>query len=120
MKKTPPIKKNREEDSKPFTSGEAKRMFSAIQEHFDDNFKIINERMNLTDENNERRFSGIEILLREHSQILGRLLIETEEIKLGFREKVSLSEFNKLETRLVLLESIVLGGNTATKNKLRK
>ncbi len=119
MKKSPsPRKKTLEHDL--HSTMQVKGYIDSIKEHFDDNFKIINERMNLTDEKNERRFTGIEILLREHSQMLGRLLIDSEEVKLGFQEKVSLKEFNKLETRLVLLESIVLGGGNHSKAKPRK
>jgi hypothetical protein len=46
-------------------------------------------------------------------------MIDAEEIKSGMREKVSLQDFNKLETRLVLLESIVLGGTQKAKPKAK-
>jgi tetrahydromethanopterin S-methyltransferase subunit G len=112
MKKSPQKKNIKQLDDKPFTTGEAKRMFGGIQEHFDDNFKVINDRIGMMDEKFELKFTDVHQVLGEHTQLLGRLLIDVEEIKSGMREKVSLEQFNKLEKRLVSLESIVLGGKT--------
>ena len=46
-------------------------------------------------------------ILSSHTEMMGRLMIGVEEIKVGMNEKVSRSEFNKLESRLVSLESFV-------------
>jgi hypothetical protein len=122
-KKTPQKQKKSIVNDKPFTTAEAVQFFGSIKEHFDDNFKVIRERMDATDEKTARQFGEVNSRLQEHSQILGRLMIDVEEIKGGMREKVSVAQFNKLETRLVLLESIVLTGggkNSKTKAKSGK
>jgi len=46
-------------------------------------------------------------ILSSHTEMMGRLMIGVEEIKVGMNEKVTRSEFNKLESRLVSLESFV-------------
>ena len=48
--------------------------------------------------------------LDSHSQMIARVMEDVEEIKSGMREKVDRSEFVKLEKRLVVLETMVLGG----------
>lgn len=120
MKKSPKKKIVKAEGNKPFTTEEAKHFFGAIAEEFRGRFTVIEERINFLDEKTDRRFSEVNSRLDEHSQMLGRLMVDTEEIKSSLREKVSIQQFNKLETRLVLLESIVLGGNKVAKAKPRK
>lgn len=141
MKKSSPKLPKKTANDKPFTTAEAVQFFGGIREHFDDKFKVIHERIDGMDEKFERKFDEVngkldehtQILgrhelilhdhtrkLHEHSEILGRLLLDTEEIKSGMREKVSVQDFNKLETRLVLLESIVFtGGNKKGKVKAK-
>jgi hypothetical protein len=117
MKKSPKKVVKNYTKEKPFTTEDAKRFFGAVSEEFRGRFTVIEERINFLDEKTDRRFSEVTSRLDEHSQMLGRLMLDTEEIKSGMREKVSLQDFNKLETRLVLLESIVLGGTQKTKTK---
>ncbi len=44
---------------------------------------------------------------KTHTEMIGRLMTDVEEIKIGMLEKVSRQDFNKLESRLVALETIV-------------
>ena len=53
-------------------------------------------------------------ILNSHTEMIGRLMIDVEEIKVGMNEKVSRSEFNKLESRLVSLESFVFSKQAKT------
>ncbi len=110
MKKAPKKQQDKIVTNSPFTHADATRFFGSITEHFDDKFKIIHERLDVTDEKTARQFNEVHLRLNEHSQVLGRLMLDVEEIKSGLRIKVDVEQFNKLETRLVLLESIVLSG----------
>ena len=48
--------------------------------------------------------------VESHTEMIGRIMIDVEEIKSGMREKVDRNEFNKLEKRLVILEATIFGG----------
>ncbi len=47
--------------------------------------------------------------------MIGRLLIDMEEVKSGMREKIDRKEFTALEKRMVALEALVFGGKTKVK-----
>lgn len=53
------------------------------------------------------QFLGLNEKLDSHTEMIGRLITDVEEIKVNMREKINRDEFNKLETRLVALESFV-------------
>ncbi len=58
--------------------------------------------------------------LESQADMIGRLMIDAEEIKIGMREKISREEFNKLESRLVSLESFVFSGGKKNTSKSSK
>jgi len=64
--------------------------------------------------NIEGRVGNIEKKIDSHTQMIGRIMEDVEEIKSGMREKVDRTEFVKLEKRLVVLETIVYGGKKNT------
>lgn len=53
---------------------------------------------------------GVKKTVDSHTEMIGRIMIDVEEIKSGMREKVDRAEFVKLEKRLVTLEAVVYGG----------
>ena len=64
------------------------------------------------------QFLGLNEKLDSHTEMIARLMIDVEEIKVNMREKIGRDEFNKLEIRLVTLESIVLSNSgKVTQNK---
>jgi hypothetical protein len=126
MKKSSPQKKK----DAVYTTDDMKHYMGSLIEHVDERIDGLTEVVRGMDEKFERKFTEVhEILgmhgqkLDSHSLMLNRLLFDVEEIKSGMREKVSVQEFNKLEKRLVFLESIVLTGggkNSKTKAKSGK
>jgi chromosome segregation ATPase len=68
----------------------------------------------------EQRLDGVEQRLDTHTEMVGRIMIDVEDIKTGMHEKVSRQEFNKLETRLVSLESFVFSGRNKNASKVTK
>jgi hypothetical protein len=76
-----------------------------------------NERLDATNEKLDATTKTLTEKLDSHTVMIGRLMIDVEEIKVGMREKVDRSDFNKLETRLVTLESIVFSGKANIEQK---
>lgn len=58
----------------------------------------------------ENKVDRIDKTVSAHTEMIGRIMIDLEEIKSGMREKVDRKEFTKLEKRLVVLETVVYGG----------
>jgi DNA anti-recombination protein RmuC len=81
--------------------------FIGLNEKLDATTKTLSERIDLANEK-----------LDSHTVMIGRLMIDMEEVKVGMREKVGRDEFNKLETRLVTLESIVFSGRANSGQKV--
>ena len=52
--------------------------------------------------------------------MIGRLMIDVEEIKVSMRSKVGRDEFDKLESRLVSLESFVFSNQGKIAQKTKK
>ncbi len=77
-----------------------------INEKLDIHSSILDKHSSILDEHTTQ-FSCINDTLDSHTEMIGRLMIDVEEIKVGMNEKVSRNEFNKLESRLVSLESFV-------------
>lgn len=103
-KKVPKIKDERTEEIKHYigiVAEDFQHRVSAIAEQF----LGLNEKL---DEHSKK--------LDSHTEMIGRLMIDVEDIKVNMREKVNREEFNKLESRLVTLEAIVFSG----KSKLSK
>ncbi len=84
-------------------NADIKRYIGAVTEDFQHRVSAIAE-----------QFSGLNEKLDTHTEMIGRLMIDVEEIKVGMNEKVSRSEFNKLESRLVSLESFVFSKQAKT------
>jgi archaellum component FlaC len=134
MKKTPLKKITKKElEAMPLhTDADVKRYIGFLNEVHGDNLKAIqegivgmNERMDRMDQRfdqidqrfdrMDQRFGSVDVILHEHSQILGRLMVDVEEIKSGMREKIDRKEFTALEKRMVALESYVFTGKTKMK-----
>jgi hypothetical protein len=86
---------------------------SAIAEQF----LGLNEKIDATNEKLDATTKTLTEKLDSHTVMISRLMIDVEEVKVGMREKVGRDEFNKLETRLVVLESVVFSGQGKTGQK---
>ncbi len=129
MKKTIKKPTKKELASMPLHSdADVKRYIGFLNEaHDGDNLKTIREGISGMDERMNRGFNEVnekldkherilsrhEFMLHEHSQILGRLIVDVEEIKSGMREKIDRKEFTALEKRMVALEAYVFSGKTS-------
>lgn len=98
--------------SDPHTE-EIKRYIGAVTENFQhqvsaiaEQFLGLNEKL---DAHTEILYSHTE-MLNTHTEMIGHLMVDMEDVKIGLQQKVSRDEFNKLESRLVSLEAIVLSG----------
>ena len=113
MKSTPP-KTKKVNTEKVITleqhNADIKRYIGAVSEDFQHRVSAIAEQF--TGLNNKLDDHGR--ILNSHTEMIGRLMIDVEEIKVGMNEKVSRSEFNKLESRLVSLESFVFSKQAKT------
>ena len=89
--------------------------FHGLNKKLDEHGKKLDEHGKKLDEHG-KKLDGHGGVLASHSEMIGRIMIDIEEIKVGMREKVGRDEFNKLETRLVSLESFVFSG----RNKVPK
>ncbi len=92
-----------------------------LEERMDRGFNEVNKRL----DTHEQILSRHELLLHEHtkklnshSEMIGRLLVDGEEIKSGMKQKIDREEFTKLEKRMVALEAFVFSGRG--KQKARK
>ena len=140
MKKSPSKKITKKAlESMPLHNDvDVKRYIGFVTETHRDEFKVLSENITGLGERMDRRFTSIDEKLDKHEQILnrhehilhghgkkldvhtdmiGRVMIDVEDIKINMREKVSREEFNKLETRLVSLETIVF--SYRSKGKLK-
>src|SRR5574337_832369 len=70
-------------------------------EEFEVRFDHIDQRFDRMDQ----RLDKMDQTLNSHTEMIGRIMIDIEEIKSGMREKVDRTEFVKLEKRLVTLEA---------------
>ena len=87
--------------------------FSGLNEKLDTHTTEIS-RINDKLDTHTTEISRINDKLDTHTEMIGRLMVDVEEIKVGMNEKVSRSEFNKLESRLVSLESFVFSKQAKT------
>lgn len=134
MKKSPSKKMSKKElEAMPLhNDADVKRYIGFLNEAHGDNLKAlgegvigINERLDRMDNRFEKidqrfdridqRFEKVDVKLNEHSQILGLLMVDVEEIKSGMREKIDRKEFTALEKRMVALESYVFTGKAKVK-----
>ena len=72
---------------------EFKRHTGALIEHVDDVFKITNEEIR-----------GIHQKLEPHTQMLGQIMMDVEQIKFDLKQKVSYDDLAKLEKRVARME----------------
>ncbi len=101
-------------DSKEFSANEVQRYIGVVTEEFRgqvsavaEQFLGLNEKFDRLDEKVDRLDTKLSGKIDTHTEMIGRLMTDVEEIKIGMHEKVSRQDFNKLETRLVALETIV-------------
>ena len=84
--------------------GGMNRRFDHVDKKFelvDKKFDHIDKRFDLVD----KRFTGIDKKLDAHTEMIGRIMIQLEEMKSDMRQKVDLQQFSRLEKRVVLLEA---------------
>ncbi|MEK7610504.1 MAG: hypothetical protein AAB468_02030 [Patescibacteria group bacterium] len=94
------------------TTSEVKGYIDTIAEHFTDGFKAVGERIDGLQESMDRqfgevnkRFEKIEIRLDSHTEMIGRVMVQLEEIKGELKQKVDYKDFARLELRVARLES---------------
>lgn len=80
--------------------------FTVVLEDLRSHFKAFGENLNFVRE----KVESIDKTVNSHTEMIGRIMIDVEEIKSGMREKVDRAEFTKLEKRMVMLEAVVFGG----------
>ncbi len=98
-------------------NADIKRYIGAVTEDFQHRVSAIAEQFSGLNEKLDTHSTAISRIndkLDTHTEMIGRLMIDVEEIKVGMNEKVSRSEFNKLESRLVSLESFVFSKQAKT------
>ena len=120
MKKTPQKKMSKKElEAMPLHSdADVKRYIGAVTESFDEKFDVVIEGVNGLSERMDRmdqRFDVVDKKLDSHSEMIGRLLLDMEEVKSGMRQKIDRAEFTKLEKRMVALETYVFTGKANIK-----
>ncbi|QQR64847.1 hypothetical protein IPH92_04810 [Candidatus Kaiserbacteria bacterium] len=127
MKSTPP-KTKKAVSEKVITleqhNADIKRYIGAVAEDFQHRLSAIGEQFSSLHDKLDTHTTEITRIndklddhgriLNSHTEMIGRLMIDVEEIKVGMNEKVSRSEFNKLESRLVSLESFVFSKQAKT------
>ncbi len=79
------------------TDTDLKRYIGFVTESHRDELKVVSVRLQLLDEKVDRKFADVEKKLDSHSEMIGRLLLDMEEVKSGKREKVDRKEFSALE-----------------------
>ena len=119
-KKIPPVvknkiatKKNREKSSAG--TDDIKRYLGALAEDFQGRVSAISEQflgLNTKLDEHSRKFESIDAKLDEHSrkldshtQMIGQLMVDVQEIKTDLKQKVDRSEFARLEKRVIILET---------------
>jgi hypothetical protein len=85
---------------------EKRDQYTVVLEDIRDNFRAFGENLGFVRDKVEK----IEKTVNSHTEMIGRIMIDVEEIKSGMREKVDRREFVKLERRMVMLEAVVFGG----------
>ena len=119
MKKQRPTTKY---DEHKLAVGEVKRHMSALSEEYQSridgvveqfggmnrHFELLDKKFDLVDRKFdliEKKFDSLDKKLDSHTEMIARLLEQSQEIKSEMRQKVELQLFAKLEKRVALLES---------------
>ncbi len=76
------------------SDADIKRYIGALAEHFDHRFDAVIE-----------QFGGMNKKLDSHTEIIGRIMVQLQEIQSDMKQKVDLQQFARLEKRVVMLES---------------
>ena len=83
---------------------EVKRYLGALTEHYTDGQKAIGEQYIGLIEHLDKRFNQVDQKLNSHTEMIGKIMIQLEEVKGELKQKVSYRDFTKLETRVAHLE----------------
>ncbi|HEY9582729.1 MAG TPA: hypothetical protein VJK09_00230 [Candidatus Paceibacterota bacterium] len=93
---------------------EFRRHTGALIEHMDDSFKLTNEEISgihqtLNEHGKQIRavnqtLNSHTVTLNSHTQMIGQIMVDVEEIKNDLKQKVSYDDFAKLEKRVVRME----------------
>lgn len=129
-KRTTKVKKESKIDAimrDNYTGDDVKRYIGAVTEEFRghvsavaEQFLGLNEKVDHLNEKVDRLDTKLSSKIDTHTEMIGRLMTDVEEIKIGMHEKVSRQEFNKLETRLFSLETIVFSDRGKRPAKTQK
>jgi len=99
---------------KPYND-DIKRHMGALEEHFADGVKAIGEKVDFLHEKMDKRFGQadgrfdrIEKRLDSHTEMIGKIMIQLEEIKGELKQKVDYRDFAKLEKRVAQLEVVAV------------
>ncbi len=75
------------------TNDDVKRYIGAVTEHFEHQVSAVAE-----------QFGSVQQKLDSHTEMIGRLMIDVQEIKNDLKQKVNRDEFAHLEKRVLALE----------------
>lgn len=78
-----------------------KRYVGAVREHFDEKFEVVKEGFKLINQ----RLDKHEVIFDSHTEMIGKVMLQLEEIRGEMRQKVDYTDFAKLEKRVVYLET---------------
>ena len=101
-----------------YSQVDMERYLGALTEHFDDGIKAVGEKVDFLHEKMDRRFEQVDKRFEQvdkrfekiektqdtHTEMIGRIMIQLEEIKGELKQKVDYRDFAKLEKRVTRLE----------------
>ncbi len=83
-----------------------KDQYTVVLEDLRSHFRAFGENLDYV----RKDLKEVKNTVEAHTEMIGRIMIDVEEIKSGMQEKIDRKEFSKLEKRLVTLEAAVYGG----------
>jgi hypothetical protein len=115
MKSTGPRGKRDKKTS--ISLDEFKRHTGALLEKFDDGLQLMGEQLVGLEEKFDKKFDGLNAKVDSHTEMTGKLMTDMSivkgdltTIKSGLKRKVDYDDFQKLEKRVLRLESVVSKG----------
>lgn len=81
--------------------GEIKRHMSALSEEYQGRLDGVIEQFG----GMNKRFDGVDKRLDTHTEMIGKIMVQLQEIQSDMKQKVDLQQFSRLEKRVVLLEA---------------
>ncbi len=90
-----------------YSGEEMERHVGALKEHFTDSVKVVAEQFFGLRKEMKDGFKEINKRLDSHTEMIGKIMIQLEEVKGELKQKVNYQDFVKLEKRVVYLETRV-------------